>query len=244
MLYIIGIGLGNEKDISINGLESVRSCDVVYLENYTSKLMFKIEDLEKLTGKKIILADRELVESGEEILKNANEKNVALLEKGDVFSATTHTDLYLRAVKQGIKTRIIHNTSILTAIGDTGLSLYKFGKTASIPYHYRNVKTPIEIYENNKEMHTLFLLDLNPKENKYINYKEGLKYLLENSQGKISPNNKVVICAALGTEEQIIKYGKINELLDIEINVYPQCIIIPGKLHFMEEEVLELYKIQ
>ncbi|HIH25712.1 MAG TPA: diphthine synthase, partial [Nanoarchaeota archaeon] len=48
----------------------------------------------------------------------------------------------------------------------------------------------------------------------------------------------------LGTEEQIIKYGKINELLDIEINVYPQCIIIPGKLHFMEEEVLELYKIQ
>ena len=93
-------------------------------------------------------------------------------------------------------------------------------------------------------MHTLFLLDLNPKENKYINYKEGLKYLLENSQGKISPNNKVVICAALGTEEQIIKYGKINELLDIEINVYPQCIIIPGKLHFMEEEVLELYKIQ
>ncbi|HIH25711.1 MAG TPA: diphthine synthase, partial [Nanoarchaeota archaeon] len=82
MLYIIGIGLGNEKDISINGLESVRSCDVVYLENYTSKLMFKIEDLEKLTGKKIILADRELVESGEEILKNANEKNVALLVKG------------------------------------------------------------------------------------------------------------------------------------------------------------------
>ena len=243
MLYIIGIGLGNEKDISLNGLEVIRNCDAVYLENYTSKLMFKIEDLEKLTEKKIILAERELVENGDEILKNAKDKNTALLVKGDVFGATTHTDLYLRAVKQGIKTKIIHNTSILTAIGDTGLSLYKFGKTASIPFHYRNVKTPIEIYEKNKEMHTLLLLDLNPKENQYMNYKEGLKYLIDNSERKINQETKVIICAALGTEEQIIKYGIINELLEIEINVYPQCIIIPGKLHFMEEEVLELYKI-
>ena len=128
------------------------------------------------------------------------------------------------------------------AIGDTGLSLYKFGKTASIPFHNKNIKTPIEIYEQNKDMHTLFLLDLNPKENIYMNYKEGINYLIENSE-VINKNTKIVICAALGTDEEIIKYGTVEELLKIVITVYPQCIIIPGKLHFMEDDFLELYKI-
>jgi diphthine synthase len=37
-LYMIGLGLADEKDITIKGLEAVKKCDVVYLENYTSKL--------------------------------------------------------------------------------------------------------------------------------------------------------------------------------------------------------------
>ena len=96
---LIGIGLRDEKDISLNGLETVKKSDVVYLENYTSKLDCSVKDLEKLYGKKIILADRELVEqkAEEAILKNAQTKNVAFLVIGDVFGATTHVDLMLRA---------------------------------------------------------------------------------------------------------------------------------------------------
>src|SRR3989344_1963727 len=97
-LHIIGLGLGNEKDITLRGLEAVKKCDIIYLESYTSILQCKVEDLGKLFGKKIILASRELVEAdNNEILKNSKTKNVALLVVGDPFSATTHIDLFLRA---------------------------------------------------------------------------------------------------------------------------------------------------
>lgn len=39
MLYLIGLGLWDEKDISLRGLEAVRKCDHVYLEAYTSILL-------------------------------------------------------------------------------------------------------------------------------------------------------------------------------------------------------------
>ena len=38
MLTFIGIGLYDEKDISIKGLEAVRAADRVYIEFYTSTL--------------------------------------------------------------------------------------------------------------------------------------------------------------------------------------------------------------
>jgi diphthine synthase len=38
MFYLIGLGLGDEKDISIKGLEAVKEADYVFLESYTSVL--------------------------------------------------------------------------------------------------------------------------------------------------------------------------------------------------------------
>lgn len=38
MLYLIGLGLGDAKDITVKGLEVVRRCSRVYLEAYTSIL--------------------------------------------------------------------------------------------------------------------------------------------------------------------------------------------------------------
>lgn len=35
---MVGLGLGDEKDITVRGLEAVRKCDKVYLEAYTSLL--------------------------------------------------------------------------------------------------------------------------------------------------------------------------------------------------------------
>ena len=40
------------------------------------------------------------------------------------FRATTHTDLILRAVEKGIQYRIIHNASIMNAIGCCGLQVW------------------------------------------------------------------------------------------------------------------------
>ena len=38
MLYLIGLGLGDAKDISVKGLETVKNAKEVYLEAYTSIL--------------------------------------------------------------------------------------------------------------------------------------------------------------------------------------------------------------
>ncbi|KAJ1401366.1 Tetrapyrrole methylase, partial [Sesbania bispinosa] len=40
MLYIIGLGLGDEQDITLKGLEAVKKCSKVYMEAYTSLLSF------------------------------------------------------------------------------------------------------------------------------------------------------------------------------------------------------------
>ena len=45
MLYLIGLGLNNEKDISVAGLEIVKKCHTVYLEHYTAILMVDKEKL-------------------------------------------------------------------------------------------------------------------------------------------------------------------------------------------------------
>jgi len=165
-LNFIGIGLNDEKDISVKGLEIVKKADFVYLENYTSKLNCNLNYLEQLYGKKIILADRKLVEIDAEktILEEAKTKEVTFLIVGDVFSATTHMDLFLRAKKSGIKTKIVHNASVLTAIGITGLQIYKFGKTTSIPFESENVEVPYDILKQNQEnsLHTMFILALKP----------------------------------------------------------------------------------
>lgn len=246
-LYMIGIGLDNEKDITIKGLEAIKKCDFIYLESYTSKLNCSVKELEKLYQKKIIVADRELIEKNtEEILEKAKEHNVAFLVIGDIFSATTHTDLRLRALERGIKVNIIHNASILTAVGDTGLELYKFGKITSIPFTNENVSTPYDVLEINQKtgLHTLFLLDINPNEKRYMPIKEALEYLvrLENEKKKGLLNNSTLCigCGKLGAEDAKIKAGTVGDMLTEE---FPglQCLIIPGKLHFMEEETLKIY---
>ena len=48
MLYIIGLGLADERDISINGLEIVSRAERVYLEAYTAVLLV---DKDQLVGR-------------------------------------------------------------------------------------------------------------------------------------------------------------------------------------------------
>jgi len=233
---MIGLGLWNAKDISVKALEIVRSCDFVYLETYTSRLGCDISEMEELYGKKIILANRELVEGdSDEILKK--EKDVAFLIMGDVFAATTHVDLRKRAVLHGIKVVVLHNASVLTAVGETGLELYKFGKTTSIPFENENVLSPVDVLNMNRKngLHTLFLLDLRPDEDRFMSVKEACEYLLKHTDDYMA-----VGCAGLGSDAPEIKYAKLSEMEGFSL--IPQCLIIPGNLHFMEEESLAGFK--
>ena len=184
VFYIIGLGLGDERDISVKGLEAVKSCEKIYLESYTSILGVKKDNLEKFYGKEVIEADRECCETGiDEILDNISKAdpklNFAFLVVGDPFCATTHTDLYLRAVKLNIKVEVIHNASIVNAIGCTGVMVYRFGEVVSIPFFtekWRPYSFYDKIHKNSKSnLHTLVLLDIKVKEISEENLARGKK---------------------------------------------------------------------
>ncbi len=251
-LNIIGIGLNDEKDITLKGLELVKKSDAVYLESYTAFLNCNAEKLEKLYGKKIILADRELVEqrAEETILKDAKSKEVSFIVVGDPMSATTHIDLMLRAKELGIKVNIVNNASVLTAVGITGLQLYKFGRTASLPYPQENFKpeSAYDIIMSNlkNNLHTLILLDLNLKEKSSMSVNEAIKILLaieEKRKEKIFTKETLIVgCARLGGDYKI-KFGKVKKLEKEDFGKGMQCLIIPSKMHFKEEEALGLYRI-
>jgi len=242
-LYLIGLGLSNEKSISIESLEKIKSCKEVYLESYTSILQVPISKLEKLYNKKIILADRNLIETQfSKIILRAKKENISLLIPGDVFSATTHISIFQECKELGVKVEVYNNSSILTAAGITGLELYKFGRVASIPFDNSNISTPITILKENQKLnlHTLFLLDLNPEENKFLTIKEAINYLEKN---KISLKEKALACAHLGSQDYIIKSGFLSELKNKNYGKPPYCLIIPSKkLHFIEEEMFESWK--
>lgn len=252
MLYIIGIGLNDEKDITVKGLEIVKKCNEIYLETYTSILQVPIERLEDFYGKKIIKATRTLIEQDStRILEKAKTNNVALLVIGDALSATTHTDLILRAKENKIDVEVIHNASVLNAVGITGLQLYKFGKTTSIPFEEDNysIETPYDVLKDNLKMgyHTLLLLDLRPAENKFMTISQAIHYLLKielkRNEKVISDSTNMIGIAKLGSRDQKIKYGKARDLLRENFGTAPFCLIVPGKLHFMEEDFLKQYKI-
>ncbi|XP_048583201.1 diphthine methyl ester synthase isoform X2 [Nematostella vectensis] len=169
MLYLIGLGLGDAKDITVKGLEVVKKAKKVFLEAYTSILGVNKEELEKLYGRDVILADRDLVEQQSEIiLENAKTEDIAFLVVGDPFGATTHTDLVIRARQENIPYKVFHNASIMNAIGCCGLQLYNYGEAVSICFWTESWK-PDSFYDkiaaNRKRgLHSLCLLDIKVKE--------------------------------------------------------------------------------
>jgi diphthine synthase len=168
MLTFIGLGLYDENDISLKGLDAIKNADVVYAEFYTSRLMGStVEKMEVLYGKHIHVLAREDVEQRpkDSVLKDALDKNVVFLTGGDTMVATTHVDLRLRAKKMGIETRLVHGSSISTAVcGLTGLQNYRFGKSATVAFPYKNIisETPYDTIKMNKAngLHSLIFLDI------------------------------------------------------------------------------------
>ncbi len=241
-LNIIGIGLNNHKDITVLGLELVKESDFVYLEYYTSKLGVDVEVLETFYGTKIIIANREMVEQKQPFLEQAKDKKVSLLIIGDVFSATTHMSIMMDAKEKGIKVNVVNNASVMNAIGIIGLELYKFGRVVSIPFHNENVKAPVKALKDNQSinLHTLFLLDLDPFNGVYLSIGEAAKYLIKNG---VKKSSLCIGCARLGSDDFVIKVDSLERIGDQDYGDAPYCLIIPSKvLHFVEEKALDQWK--
>lgn len=245
-LTFIGLGLYDEKDITLKGLEAIKNSDVVYAEFYTAILAGTTkEKLEKLYSKEIKILKREDVEEKDIIIKEAKKKNVAFLTGGDTLTATTHIELLLRAKDLGIKTKVIHGTSILSAVvGLLGLQAYKFGRTTTLPFIKKNYfpKSPYDVILQNKKMglHTLVLLDI--KNKKYMTANQGIEILLkieEDFQRKVF-TKKTIICvvARAGSNEPLTKAGYPSDLINEDFGGPMHCLVVPGKLHFMEVEAL------
>ncbi|OWF54781.1 diphthine methyl ester synthase-like [Mizuhopecten yessoensis] len=180
MFYLIGLGLGDASDITVKGLDIVKKCKRVYLEAYTSILTVGKEALEEYYGREVILADREMVESmSDELLNECDKEDIAFLVVGDPLGATTHTDLILRAKEKGIEFRVVHNASIMNAVGCCGLQLYNYGETVSIVF-WTDTWKPESFFDKiqknrDTEMHTLCLLDIKVKEQSIENLMRGRK---------------------------------------------------------------------
>ena len=182
MLKFIGLGLYDEYGMSLRGVQETKSSSQVFAEFYTNIVPgLNLSNLEKLIGKKIQILNREQVEIERAFFKNAKTKKVALLINGDVLSATTHSEIIQQATKQKVKIELMHGPSIMTAVADTGLSLYKFGKTASIPFWENNFKPEsffdIFVDNHNIDAHTLFLFDLRHEQNRFISSKQAIQVL-------------------------------------------------------------------
>ncbi|MCW4027156.1 MAG: diphthine synthase [Candidatus Bathyarchaeota archaeon] len=250
-LIFVGLGLHDEMDISLRGLETVKQSDFVFAEFYTS-LMSGIskERLERETGKKIqVLSRRHLEdEEGKLILQKAVKGSAVLLVPGDPLIATTHIDLRIRAERRGIKTRIIHGASIISAvIGLSGLQNYRFGRSVTIPFpHGRHLsETPYEVISENKtrNLHTLCFLDIEVEEGRFMTINDSMRILstLEDrkQKGTITPETIAVGIARAGSEDPLVKADHAKNLLSFEYGNPPHSLIIPaGHLHFMEADAL------
>lgn len=247
-LIFIGLGLGDERDITLRGLRAVQNADEVFAEFYTSVLSnANIEKLKHHFGKDITVLDRPQVEDGNIILEAAHKKNVAFLTAGDSMMATTHIALRLKAIDLGIKTEIIHNASIITAAsGLLGLQNYKFGRTTTIPYPQEKYfpESPYEVIKENLKngMHTLVLLDIDLERNKYMTANEGIKTLLQIEKKRreriITDDALVCVVARAGAKDSVLCADVAKKLLEKNFGDCPHCLVIPGKLHYMEIEAL------
>lgn len=240
MLYLIGLGL-NVDGISTFGLEVARRCKRVYLENYTVDFPYTIGELTDFIEKKILPADRDKVE-GLSIVDEAKKMDVALLVYGSPLTATTHITLIEEAKRLGIRTKVIHSASVLDAVAETGLQLYKFGKVASMPrWDSKKNFTPdsfMEIVKENQIIgaHSLILIDIG------MEFPEALEQLIKSAENHAIKIKELVLCQALGTKHQKIFYKGIAELKEFTSVRMPYCIIIPSKLHFVEKEVLKRFE--
>ncbi|MCL4396772.1 diphthine synthase [Candidatus Parvarchaeota archaeon] len=243
MLYLIGTGLYYLNDLPLRAIDELKDCDEILLERYTNLNDIEfLEKLEKDIGKKIEIVGREVVES-DSILEKATKEKLAVLIPGDPLAATTHFSLIQECKNRGITTKILHSSSIFSAVGEIGLSLYKFGGTTSIPLYSEHFhpESFFEVIEKNIECgyHSLVLLEVRSKDEFVEPYKavEILKEIERKKGMKIIEWENVIAISKMGSDSQkIVKVGN----AEVKTLKPPCSLIIPSKLNENEKEALKL----
>ncbi|KAF3562182.1 hypothetical protein DY000_02017017 [Brassica cretica] len=213
MLYIIGLGLGEESDITMRGLEAVKKSQKIYM------------DRKRFMG---------------------NQSHLL--------------------IERWLKKEVVHNASVMNDVGICRLQLYHYGETVSTPF-FTETWRPDSFYEKIKKnralgLHTLCLLDIRVKEPtfeslcrggkkqyeppRYMTVNTAIEQLLEVEQKRgdsvFSEETECVGFARLGAEDQKILSGTMKQLESVDCGAPLHCLVIVGKTHPVEEEMLEFYK--
>lgn len=255
-LLFVGMGLGDEQDLTLRAVDALRAADLVVAEQYTSRLAAgSLERLERLIGKKVRELTREELESERPVLDALDRGDVvALLVVGEPFAATTHLSLRLSAEKRGYPWRILHNASILTAAASlAGLSLYRFGRVVSLPHPDTEGYQPTSPYEAlaanvQAGLHSLVLLDIDAGRGRYLTADVALRHLGELEGrfhgGVAGPESLWCVVARVGTPGARAWAGPRAELESLEFGEPLHSLILPGpSLHFLEQDALERWKV-
>lgn len=231
------IGTGVAFDLTLSGIEALKSCGEAFIETYTNPIEAqRITELERTVGKKIQLLPRDAVE-GPFLADKAKSADICILASGDPLTATTHITLVMEARRKGVPVRVIPNSSIYSvAPAKAGLQIYRFGKTATLVNPRPNYRptSSLEIVRENlsRNLHTLVLLDTEPSP---MEAKAALE-MLSSLEGAKS----AVVLSRLGHDDEKISYGKIGELKKSDLGRPPFTVIVPATLHPVEQEYLEM----
>lgn len=260
MLTFIGLGLYDERSITVEGRDALREADRAFAEFYTSKLLgATVEDVESYHDVDIEVRDRPGVEQHpEDMLDAAGSEDVAFLTAGDTMISTTHVDLRLRAAERGIETRVIHApTAESAASGLTGLQNYRFGKATTLPFPYAHgggdvPGSVVDAIDGNRErgLHTLVYLDIkvgyDPTGNRNASRSDDKvrndEYMTADTAAELLateyPDTLAVVVARAGSPDPLVEADRLSELATRAFGDPLHLLVIPGTLHHIEADAL------
>jgi diphthine synthase len=241
MLSFVGLGLYDERSITLRGRETLADADSVFAEWYTSTLAgATIEAVEATHDLEITVRDRAGVEQDPAPILDAAERgHAAFVTAGDSMISTTHVDLRLRAHDRGIETRVIHGTTAQTAASSlTGLQNYRFGKATTLPFEETHGGVPesvVETIAGNREraLHTLVYLDIDAETDRYMRGETAAGLLADPLGDPVG-----VVVGQAGSEQPTVQAGHLSVLAGRNFGPPLQLLVIPGELHPLEADAL------
>ncbi|KAG2275301.1 hypothetical protein Bca52824_057856 [Brassica carinata] len=195
MLYIIGLGLGEESDITMRGLEAVKKSQKIYMDRKRS------------------------------MIEEAIDNDIAFLVVGEsVIPLERYWDL--------------SSAAVMNDVGICRLQLYHYGETVSTPF-FTETWRPDSFYEKIKKnralgLHTpACLISENSMSRRYMTVNTAIQQLLEVEQKRGD---------SVYSEETEYTFGTMKQLESVDCGAPLHCLVIVGKTHPAEEEMLEFYK--
>jgi diphthine synthase len=252
MLTFVGLGLYDERDVTLKGRDAIADADVAYAEFYTSVLpAAPLTDLEEFHGTRIEVLGRDEVESGTRVVDDAEDKNVVFLVGGDPMVSTTHADLRLRANERGVETRVIHAPSASTAVcGATGLQNYRFGASTTLPFDDHDGWEPDSPFERvadnlERDLHTLVYLDIEDTGDGDVGETRGRYMRADEAAARLRDSevdaSVAVGVARLGSDDVHVFAGTPEEVAAHDFGSPLHLLVVPASLHPIEEESLRAF---